>query len=167
MGLPFSFQVPEFGPVELPDGNVFPKGPRRRTDDTSVDFLGASSDNVYPPVCVAWAGADQWERGCGKFWWSAKALATPVVGQLPAAGGGSAREADVPLDLVPIESLMWVLEPELLSECVTGRPFATAEDADTGDTPRRPSLLGKSLSSTLSSEGSLFQADDRQKQLAL
>lgn len=131
-------QVRDYGPVNLPcvAGDVTHDGPHmmldafNRSSGNSTplpgDFLGKDAEAKYSPICIAWSGMSNWFRGPdkdgkdpGALWFSAESMGLKTV-----------EGVDVPkldgtnLDVVPLEEIMWVLEPERLCKSVTEHEFA-------------------------------------------
>ena len=69
--------------------------------------------NSFPPIFVTWNSVDDWKPGCGALWFSPRAL--------------EIRDSDIfdveGEQMVPIESFLWVLDPERLCHPITGRCF--------------------------------------------
>jgi hypothetical protein len=126
-----SLPGPGLGPVFRPDGTLRPVGPRARAPPGApAAFLGRTADNGYAPVCVAWTGAGPWRPNCGRLWWSAGALGLPLAESRRVAG------VEPSVELVPIEHLMWVLEPVRLCKAVTGAHWRPFEDGRRKQTKR-------------------------------
>jgi hypothetical protein len=105
-----------YGSVYRPEGIIVTPD-RLRADPQSAPaaYLGRNvAAPEYPPVCVAWVGAESWHAHCGALWWSASSMGLPVAETRTVAGVDS-------IDLVPIEHLLWVLDPDRLCKPVTGR----------------------------------------------
>lgn len=96
-------------------------------------YLGESDDATYPPVCVAWtspkADGGRWTSNCGALWHSAESMGLAVVGahQEPGVDASLAN-----LELVPIEALMWILEPARLGVAVDGRDMGSLKENGPG-----------------------------------
>jgi hypothetical protein len=83
-------------------------------------FLGKTKENIYKPIHVAWSGHFKWTPNCGALWWNATALKLPVSGERKEEG------VKAVIQYVPIEHMMWVLDPNKLCKAVTGvhwKPF--------------------------------------------
>jgi len=87
-------------------------------------YLGEAENNAYAPVLVAWSspeGAQGWEGGSGKgLWWSAEWLGLPRPDQVYA---GNEHKDKGYLDLVPIEYLLWPLDPHMCYKEVFDEDF--------------------------------------------
>ena len=111
-----------YGPIELPSGQTH-SGPHARAPASSPGaYLGKRSDNTWDPVAVAWTGAPRRAGGCGRLFWDAEGLGLGAAGTRDSGDGAVGA-----LELVPIDQLLWALEPERLCGPVTGSawvPFA-------------------------------------------
>jgi hypothetical protein len=127
----YAFGVTFHEGIEQKGAKNFDKTPlkvpplRPRAPPTApASYLGKTEDNMYHPVCIAWSGYFQWTPNCGALWWSPSALKLPTVGEHKAPG------VQAPVHYVPIEHVMWVLDPYRLCKPVTGlhwKPFGLAK----------------------------------------
>lgn len=134
-----SAHLRHYGEVVDVDGATVEAGRRNRVrpdafECSAASFLGCDGSDDYAPICVAWAGADEWSKDCGRLWWSAKSLGLPVVERRPIEADVEADDpgdASVFVDYVPIEHVLWVLEPERLCKAVTRQRWEPAAHKST------------------------------------
>jgi hypothetical protein len=108
------------GEAYLSNGSKASANRTRAPPNAPKAYLGKLATNGYAPVCAAWLGAENWLPECGCLWWSPESLQVPVVEKRKIEGLGPGVE------LVPLENLMWVLDPARLCRPVTGlfwKPF--------------------------------------------
>ena len=104
----------KLGEAYVSDGTKASTNRTRAPPNAPKAYLGKSDSNGFKPVCVAWLGTEHWQPECGYLWWSPQSLQIPVVETRKMEGLGPG------IDLAPLESLMWVLDPARLCKPVTG-----------------------------------------------
>jgi len=174
-------QDPYFYPyrdVARIDGTVSDLHLRQQSIDgyTPEHFLGKTEDNTWNPILVTWRsnpnkswGATKGEEDRGGLYWTPNELGIPSVGSHYGQDGNYLGE------YVPIEHLLWALEPGRLSEAVTGKKFEpfsqiketspapTSEDFDSKAAKAQRKLRSE-VFATRQAEEELFQ---RNRNLAL
>jgi hypothetical protein len=114
--------LPRLRNIDLPDGTPS-TWPRKRAPETAPPvYLGRCDSNRFKQVCVAWTGADDWEGKCGSLWFSPKSMAVGSSFEVRQLEG-----VEKPVHLVPLEQIMWVVEPERLCTPCTGKVWIPFE----------------------------------------
>jgi hypothetical protein len=129
-----------YGPVLDVDGSPVEAGSRmvnsveRDGKHAPSLFLGSGGDASYSPVCIAWAGSENWSVDCCRLWWSASSLGLPVMKKHPIPPDlevGDSGDNTAVVEYVPIEHVLWVLEPDRLCKSVTGLHWESVEQRET------------------------------------
>ena len=110
------------------------EGPHIMPADIKSDYLGQDSNPQYNVICVAWSGMLNWcpekdENDSGALWYSAASMGLKTVenAKMPRING---TKIDFSLDVVPLEEIMWVLEPVRLCLPVTGAEYVQKDNSE-------------------------------------
>jgi hypothetical protein len=117
-----------YGPVSLPGGG-FTDGKLKRNEmgHHPGNFIGKDyyeREEGFAPVYISWSGDGSWKRGIDALWWSPESLGIPSF---------RVKDVNDNNEIVRLEELCWVLNPQDLCEPITGiawSDYETKKDLD-------------------------------------